>query len=100
MNKLINEISVTAEITDCYSNDKSTIDGILSLVNNNNDELSISASAVGSFTGFESFTVNKISLLHRFPNGWLACAGRKGEYDSLYISQSEMERALISFGLV
>ena len=99
MTSLINEITVSAEVTDCYSNAKSTIDCDLSLVKNNNNELSICASAEGSFTGFESFNVDAF-LLHGYPNGWLACAGRRGEYDTLYISQSEIERALKSLGLV
>ena len=65
---------------------------LLSLFFLSNGKNYIVAVSKGGVTGFENFGVELNELEKIGRNDWMACCGRRGEWDGLCITKNEMQR--------
>jgi hypothetical protein len=91
-------VSVKATVTEAFSG--KTFDTECELALKHTDQFGWIVRVVnGSLIGPAYFGINGLNRPGQFESGWLACAGRPGQYDRLFISGSEMKRALVQLGI-
>ena len=87
--KLICKLDVKAERTSCNSGEMQVSDAELMFWSQ--DGGYIVSVGKGGVTGFENFGVNPNELHKIAEMNWIACCGTKGEWDRLFIPNSEMK---------
>lgn len=88
--KLICTVDIKAEKTSCHSNETRIIDAELSFLGKGDDY--IVAVSKGGVTGFENFGLKSNELNKVGNSDWMACCGRRGEWDQLNIPAKEMKK--------